>query len=124
MAALRVHYSDRNGYPFTALSSVPVLTSAIAPDDEPVRASAPDIILKHNEGEIQVRLEATETLDAPVEVRALSCCHFSLLSGGDHKISFDEITVVMKETGQALPSLYRETAGGGIAQAYRQRKQD
>ncbi len=56
--------------------------------------------------------------------RALSCCHFALLSGGDHKISFDEITVVMKETGQALPSLYRETAGGGIAQAYRQRQQN
>ncbi|NOR49518.1 MAG: serine dehydratase [Desulfuromonadales bacterium] len=56
--------------------------------------------------------------------RALSCCHFALLSGGDHKISFDEITLVMKETGQALPSLYRETAGGGIAQAYRQRQQN
>lgn len=56
--------------------------------------------------------------------RAISCCHFALLSGGEHKISFDEITVVMKETGHALPSLYRETAGGGIAQAYRQRKQD
>jgi len=54
--------------------------------------------------------------------RALSCCHFALLSGGDHKISFDEITLVMKETGQALPSLYRETSGGGIAQAYRQRQ--
>ncbi|RLB65149.1 MAG: serine dehydratase [Deltaproteobacteria bacterium] len=56
--------------------------------------------------------------------RAISCCHFALLSGGEHKISFDEITVVMKETGHALPSLYRETAGGGIAQAYRQRQQD
>jgi len=54
--------------------------------------------------------------------RALSCCHFALLSGGDHKISFDEITRVMKETGQALPSLYRETSGGGIAQAYRDRQ--
>ena len=56
--------------------------------------------------------------------RALSCCHFALLSGGDHKITFDEITRVMKETGQALPSLYRETAGGGIAQVYRERGQD
>ena len=54
--------------------------------------------------------------------RALSCCHFALLSGGEHKISFDEITTVMKKTGQALPSLYRETSGGGIAEAYRQRR--
>jgi L-serine dehydratase len=54
--------------------------------------------------------------------RALSCCNFALLSDGAHKISFDEIVAVMKETGQALPSLYRETAGGGIAQVYRQRE--
>jgi L-serine dehydratase len=54
--------------------------------------------------------------------RAMSCCNFALLSDGVHKISFDQIVAVMKETGQALPALYRETSGGGIAQAYRQRK--
>ncbi len=54
--------------------------------------------------------------------RALSCCHFALLSGGEHKISFDEITLVMNETGQALPSIYRETSAGGMAEAYRKRK--
>ena len=59
--------------------------------------------------------------NAHAAARALSCCHFSLLAGGEHIITFDEITTVMKETGQALPSLYRETATGGIAQAYRQR---
>ena len=30
----------------------------------------------------------------------------------------------MKETGQALPPLYRETATGGIAEAFRKRKKD
>ncbi len=60
--------------------------------------------------------------NAHAATRALSCCYFTLLSGGEHKITFDEITSVMKETGHALPSLYRETSGGGIAQAYRQRK--
>ncbi|WP_148896260.1 L-serine ammonia-lyase, iron-sulfur-dependent, subunit alpha [Geothermobacter ehrlichii] len=50
--------------------------------------------------------------------RALACCHFALLSDGRHKVSFDTIVRVMKETGQALPSLYRETAAGGIARAY------
>lgn len=60
--------------------------------------------------------------NAHAATRALSCCHFALLSGGEHKITFDEITLVMKETGQALPPLYRETAAGGIAQAYRQRQ--
>ncbi len=56
--------------------------------------------------------------------RALSCCHFALLAGGEHKITFDEITKVMMATGQALPSIYRETSGGGIAQAYRERGMD
>jgi len=60
--------------------------------------------------------------NAHAATRALSCCHFALISGGEHKISFDEITLVMNETGQALPSLYRETSTGGIAHAYRQRK--
>ncbi len=59
--------------------------------------------------------------NAHAATRALSCCYFALLSGGEHKISFDEITLVMNETGQALPSLYRETSAGGIAEAYRQR---
>lgn len=62
--------------------------------------------------------------NAHAAARAMSCCQFALLSDGVHKISFTEIVAVMKETGQALPSLYRETAGGGIAQAYRQRKKE
>lgn len=60
--------------------------------------------------------------NAHAATRALSCCHFALLSDGEHKISFDEIVSVMKETGHALPPLYRETAEGGIARVYRQRK--
>lgn len=54
----------------------------------------------------------------------MRCCHFALLSDGRHKILFDEIVAVMKETGQALPPRYRETAGAGIAQACRQRSRD
>lgn len=62
--------------------------------------------------------------NAHAATRAISCCHFALLSGGEHKITFDEITKVMKETGHALPHLYRETSAGGMAEAYRQRSQD
>ena len=62
--------------------------------------------------------------NAHAATRALSCCHFALLTDGRHKIPFDEIVAVMKETGQALPPLYRETSGAGIAQAYRQRSRD
>jgi len=56
--------------------------------------------------------------NAHAAARALACCHFALLSDGRHKVSFDTITRVMKETGQALPSIYRETSAGGIARAY------
>jgi len=57
--------------------------------------------------------------NAHAATRALSCCHFALLTDGRHKISFDDVTRVMKETGQALPSLYRETSAAGLAKVYK-----
>ncbi len=60
--------------------------------------------------------------NAHAATRAMNCCHFALLSDGVHKITFTEIVSVMKETGKALPSLYRDTSGGGIARAYRRRR--
>lgn len=59
--------------------------------------------------------------NAHAATRAISCSHFALLTDGRHLISFDEIVAVMKETGHALPSIYRETAKGGIARVYKQR---
>lgn len=54
--------------------------------------------------------------------RALSCAEYALFSDGSHRISFDEVIHVMRQTGHDLPSLYRETAQGGLAAAYRKRK--
>ncbi len=48
-------------------------------------------------------------------VRAFDSARFSILSDGKHFISFDVVTKVMKETGKDIPSLYRETALGGLA---------
>ncbi len=48
-------------------------------------------------------------------VRAFDSARYSLLSDGRHFISFDTVTRVMKQTGKDLPSLYRETAQGGLA---------
>ena len=56
--------------------------------------------------------------NAMAAARALNCATFALLSDGRHRISFDQVVKVMKETGRALPSLYRETAGGGLAAVY------
>lgn len=51
--------------------------------------------------------------------RAINCANFANFSDGSHRISFDEVVEVMKQTGHDLPSLYRETAHGGLAKAYR-----
>ena len=51
--------------------------------------------------------------------RALTCANFANFSDGSHRVSFDEVVQVMKQTGHDLPSLYRETSFGGLAKAYR-----
>ncbi len=53
--------------------------------------------------------------------RALSCAEYALFTDGSHRIPFDDVVTVLWETGNALPSLYRETATGGLATAYRRR---
>ncbi len=51
--------------------------------------------------------------------RALDCAEFACYSDGSHRVSFDEVVRVMKQTGHDLPSLYRETSAGGLAVNYR-----
>jgi L-serine dehydratase len=48
-------------------------------------------------------------------MRSLDHATYALLGDGRHKVSFDTVVQVMLETGQALPSLYRETSLGGLA---------
>jgi L-serine dehydratase len=59
--------------------------------------------------------------NAHAATRAISCCHFALLSDGLHRISFDDAVLVLWETGQALPNLYKETSAGGLARIYEKR---
>ncbi len=51
--------------------------------------------------------------------QAISCADYVMFTDGSHRVSYDEVLAVMKETGQALPSLYRETSAGGLATIYR-----
>jgi L-serine dehydratase len=53
--------------------------------------------------------------------KAFNCADFALLSDGSHRIPFDDVVAVLWETGNNLPSLYRETSTGGLAEAYRRR---
>lgn len=50
--------------------------------------------------------------------RALICADYAVLGDGTHRISFDTVIKVMKQTGKDLPSLYRETSFGGLAKEY------
>ena len=51
--------------------------------------------------------------------RAMDCATFATYSDGAHRVSFDEVVTVMKQTGEDLPRVYRETAEGGLAITYR-----
>lgn len=47
--------------------------------------------------------------------RSLDAELYATFSDGQHQVSFDRVVRVMKQTGHDLPSLYKETSGGGLA---------
>lgn len=53
--------------------------------------------------------------NAYAAARALDANLYATFSDGRHSVSFDRIVEVMKQTGHDLPSLYKETAKGGLA---------
>lgn len=56
--------------------------------------------------------------NAYAAARALDSNLYSSFTDGDHRVSFDRVVQVMKQTGHDLPSIYRETAEGGLALDY------
>ncbi len=55
--------------------------------------------------------------------RALDSDIYATFSDGKHRISFDHVVEVMKQTGKDLPSLYKETSAGGLALRYERKMQ-
>ena len=53
--------------------------------------------------------------NAYAAARALDANLYAAFSDGRHSVTFDRIVEVMKQTGHDLPSLYKETARGGLA---------
>lgn len=53
--------------------------------------------------------------NALAATRALDCNIYAAFSDGRHRVSFDRVVEVMKQTGHAIPSLYKETGEGGLA---------
>ncbi len=58
--------------------------------------------------------------NAYAAARALDANIYASFTDGSHRVSFDKLVKVMKETGHDLPSLYKETAAGGLAKDYMQ----
>lgn len=56
--------------------------------------------------------------NAYAAARALDANLYSSFTDGRHRVSFDKVVAVMKETGNDLPSLYKETSEGGLAKDY------
>ena len=53
--------------------------------------------------------------NAYAAARALDANIYATFTDGNHRVSFDKLIKVMKQTGHDLPSLYKETATGGLA---------
>ena len=58
--------------------------------------------------------------NAYAAARALDANIYSAFTDGNHRVSFDKVVEVMKQTGHDLPSLYKETSEGGLAKDYQQ----
>ena len=58
--------------------------------------------------------------NAYAAARALDANIYSTFTDGTHRVSFDKVVEVMNRTGHDLPSLYKETAEGGLAKDYKQ----
>lgn len=58
--------------------------------------------------------------NAYAAARALDANIYASFTDGSHRVSFDKLVNVMKETGHDLPSLYKETGAGGLAKDYAQ----
>jgi L-serine dehydratase len=56
--------------------------------------------------------------NAYAAARALDANTYSAFTDGSHRVSFDKVVAVMKQTGHDLPSLYKETSTGGLAKDY------
>lgn len=50
--------------------------------------------------------------------RAFDANIYASFSDGRHRVTFDKVVEVMRQTGHDLPSLYKETATGGLAKNY------
>ena len=64
------------------------------------------------------RYSCGNSLRNPLTSAIPSANIYSAFTDGNHRVSFDKVVEVMKQTGHDLPSLYKETSEGGLAKDY------
>ncbi|MBO4943805.1 MAG: L-serine ammonia-lyase, iron-sulfur-dependent, subunit alpha, partial [Muribaculaceae bacterium] len=57
--------------------------------------------------------------NAYAAARALDSNLYAAFTDGSHRVSFDRVVEVMKQTGHDLPSIYKETSQGGLASTWK-----
>ncbi len=57
--------------------------------------------------------------NAYAAARALDANLYANFTDGVHRVSFDRVVAVMRETGHDIPSLYKETGEGGLAKGHK-----
>ena len=58
--------------------------------------------------------------NAYAAARAIDANIYAAFTDGVHRVSFDKVVEVMKQTGHDIPSVYKETSEGGLAKDYKQ----
>ena len=73
-----------------------------------------------NKTELIEHIANNADISKAAAARALDANLYSAFTDGMHRVSFDKVVQVMKQTGHDLPSLYKETSEGGLAKDYQQ----
>lgn len=95
------------------------LTAALGGTNEQVENAA-EIGMEHNlgltcdpiMGLVQIPCIERNTMGA---VKAINAAYLSLRGDGKHRVSLDQVIAAMKETGESMRSIYKETSLGGLA---------
>lgn len=95
------------------------LTAAMSGSNEQIENAA-EIGMEHNlgltcdpiKGLVQIPCIERNTMGA---IKAINACMLALQGDGQHRVSLDQVIATMRQTGNDMKSIYKETSLGGLA---------
>jgi L-serine dehydratase len=95
------------------------LTAALGGTNEQIENAA-EIGMEHNlgltcdpiAGLVQIPCIERNTMGA---IKAINASRLALLGDGTHRVSLDQVIIAMRNTGEDMKSVYKETSEGGLA---------